>query len=67
MAFELREEIKQSLEVDISLEVFLQDMTLVDLVAHADGQASRTSRLRSSEDALQDEHSLRGAARRGTD
>ena len=31
MAFELREEIKQSLGVDISLEVFLQDVTLVDL------------------------------------
>jgi hypothetical protein len=31
MAFELREEIKESLGVEISLEVFLQDMTLIDL------------------------------------
>ena len=31
MAFELREEIKQSLGVEISLEVFLQDATLIDL------------------------------------
>jgi acyl carrier protein len=31
MAFELREEIRQSLGVEISLEVFLQDMTLIDL------------------------------------
>jgi hypothetical protein len=31
MAFELREEIKQSLGVEISLEVFLQDLTLIDL------------------------------------
>ena len=31
MAFELREEIKQSIHVDISLEVFLQDVTLADL------------------------------------
>ena len=31
MAFELREEIKQSLHIDVSLEVFLQDVTLVDL------------------------------------
>jgi acyl carrier protein len=31
MAYELREEIKQSIHVDVSLEVFLQDVTLADL------------------------------------
>ncbi len=33
MAFELREEIKQSIGVEVSLEVFLQDITLWDLSA----------------------------------
>jgi acyl carrier protein len=61
MAFELREEIKQSLEVDISLEVFLQDMTLVDLARTlTDRLLARAASER--EDALQDEHLF--AARR---
>ena len=33
MAFELREEIKQGIQVDISFEVFLQDVTLAELSA----------------------------------
>ena len=32
MAFELREEIKQSINIDVSLEVFLQDVTLSDFL-----------------------------------
>ena len=33
MAFELREEIKQNLGLEISLEIFLQNITLTDLAA----------------------------------
>ncbi len=33
MAFELREEIKQNLGLEVSLEVFLQNITLTDLSA----------------------------------
>jgi len=51
MAFELREEIRESLGVEISMEVFLQDVTLVDLSntltdklgARADATAEATS------------------------
>jgi acyl carrier protein len=33
MAFELREEIKQNLGLEVSLEIFLQNITLADLSA----------------------------------
>ncbi|MHB8974525.1 MAG: acyl carrier protein, partial [Pirellulaceae bacterium] len=71
MAFELREEIKQSLGVEISLEVFLQDATLVHLshlltdklasAGDGDKQAASPDGLSTSTSRTSDEGLIEGA------
>ena len=53
MAYELREEIKQSMRIDVSLEVFLQDITLADLsVMLTDQFTSRVNKDGLSDDMI---------------
>ena len=64
MAFELREEIKQSLGIEISLEVFLRDVTLIDLSNTLTGKLYARADLE-QEEPLRNDHPLSAPSNEG--